>query len=261
MRKAVTVILIVLLVNAQGVAVSAPLPPPTLTSLVTDADLIAAGTVADISVYPATDNSTIYTFVTLKELDVVDGAYAGPSLTLRLEGGELRQSFFRKRGMRISGMPEFAAGDRVLVFIRNNTQAVCPLVAGELGVFRLKATEPGSLRVFSYRSGIELAGIKYPAEAPEFLFKPALQQTEGVKVVDDTATANELRLQFETAQEDRWNQVRALSYSYAEFRGVIQELAEKLRTAGAKLPAEFVNANPEQHRPGKGPIRAVAPNL
>ncbi len=108
-----------------------------LPDLLTRADLVFAGTVVGIEskqsdVVDATDAKLPHTFVTFAIEDVVKGSStAGKLVTLRFLGGPDDKG----RVLEVSGVPQFALGDRDLLFAR--TDAICPLVGWEGGRLRL----------------------------------------------------------------------------------------------------------------------------
>lgn len=73
--------------------------------------------------------------VTLVTLTLADSLKGGvPSTyTVKLLGGKLGDM-----ELRIPGMPEFKEGDHVVLFLAENGAAVCPLVGGSQGYFRVQ---------------------------------------------------------------------------------------------------------------------------
>jgi hypothetical protein len=99
--------------------------------LVKEADGIVAGRVASIeSRY--NPKHEIYTFVTIDQLSVLGGSYQGPTLTLRLKGGQVDNNIAQ-----IVGSPEFKLNEQVVLFVEGNGQYMVPLVGWTQGVFRV----------------------------------------------------------------------------------------------------------------------------
>lgn len=103
-----------------------------LDQMITEAELIVEGTVVDVTSRWSADKTTIYTDVTLDDLQVVHGHVAGPTVTLRFKGGEVD-------GYRITveGSPSFHPGEREVLFIRGNDRAVSPVVGFFQGRFKV----------------------------------------------------------------------------------------------------------------------------
>lgn len=128
------VALVAFLMVGRGSATT--VAPVTLAEMSVAADLVVEGWVAQVA---AREEATgIFTYVTLEGLRVVHGRHASPTLELRFAGGEVAGA-----GERIVGMPSFAVGERVLLFVRGNGSQLCPLVGWHQGRFNV-VTDPAT---------------------------------------------------------------------------------------------------------------------
>jgi hypothetical protein len=143
-----------------GQAARADDQPITMASLVKEADLVLAGTVAGKESVWSDDYSTVYTYVTLNDMEVLKGAYGEIRFVLRVDGGKAEDSD-KAKDFKINGIPEFRTGEKVLAFIKGNTQMMCPLVGWHEGLFRLrKDPVTGIEKVYSSLEDREVAGIE-----------------------------------------------------------------------------------------------------
>ena len=111
-----------------------------LDSLV-EADAVVVGTVENVASDIGPDEE-IYTFVTLDNLELIKGAYARSTLTLRLKGGDVAGQVTE-----VIGSPHFACSERVLLFVRGNGERIVPLVGWTQGVFRFVPDSAGDFAV------------------------------------------------------------------------------------------------------------------
>lgn len=247
MAGIITAILVVLSYQAEATV----LVHKTLNDLVREADLILAGTVTDKQSVWADDNSTIYTFVTLSNLEVIDGDYAQSTFTLRLDGGEvLNQDTKKGRGLKIPGVPEFAVGDRVAAFVKDNTFEVCPLVGWHQGVLRVKKDPVTGDEVL--HSFLEDDVILGPDGEGNFLSKsqrPESGQPSGVQVEEDDPKAKALRLKDEETQKQKIASLHPITLQ--ALKGRVVSAAGQLRTQGKKEKKISQSADPQLHRKGR----------
>lgn len=226
-------------------------------NLVEEAELILAGTVINKESVWADDMSTIYTFVTLSDLEVIDGEYEGTEFTLRLEGGEVEQGGGKGKGLKIPGVPEFTLNERVVVFIKGNTTSLCPLVGWEQGVLRVKEdTETGEQRLFSASSDYEIADID---EKGEFLFKHSEMQPQnlGIEIEEDDIMAKELRLKHEEDLEWKRRELRDKKFLLGDLKGKIKDKVQELKGQGKKPLKKAISADINLHRTGEANLPAV----
>lgn len=225
--------------------------------LVQEADLILAGTVANIQSEWAWDKSTIYTFVTLTDLEVLDGQYSGTTFTLRLEGGMMIEDPVAKTGkaLRIPGVPDFRMGERIVAFVKDNAQALCPLVGWQQGVLRLRRNLTGEERVHEFEGDLEVADILdgrfqlKPTEAPA---RPTLS------IEEDDPRAKQLRLKHQQARMRKIKAIRSKVFTQSKLRERIRSKAAELKGQGKKVAKSATSADPNLHREGRSGI-AVGP--
>ncbi|HVO26157.1 MAG TPA: hypothetical protein VMW56_21285 [Candidatus Margulisiibacteriota bacterium] len=99
--------------------------------LVALAEQIVVGTVTDIKQAADTSGAPA-TYVTFSDLTVLKGD-VGDTLTLRFYGGESGGVV-----VHIADMPAFTLGERAVLFVAGNGQAVCPLVGVWQGRFHVR---------------------------------------------------------------------------------------------------------------------------
>src|SRR6185503_7609143 len=117
----------VLSANAQATTV----PAVGLDRMVSEAELIVRGTVTDVQPRWSDEDSTIYTYVTLSDVDVIHGEHSGP-LTLRFEGGEIGD-----HRVEVDGMPAFRKGEEEILFVRAGQAGASPVVGLFQGRFKV----------------------------------------------------------------------------------------------------------------------------
>lgn len=133
MRKPLTRLAGALLLAGMAASVQATvLPYKTVDQLATEADGIVVGVVRQVQAVVTTPGD-INTFVTIEPQEVLSGQLAQRQLTLKVHGG-----FDGQRGLHVEGAPQFAAGDRVLLFVQGNGREIVPFVGWTQGVFRIE---------------------------------------------------------------------------------------------------------------------------
>lgn len=226
--------------------------PKTFDDLVTEADLVLEGTVGEKRSEWAEDRSTIYTFITLFELEVIDGTYPESSFTLRMDGGEVEEGG-RMKGLKVSDTPEFEVGERVILFVENNTSEICPLVGWGQGAFKVKKDPTHKKdKLFRSQNGDEIAGIDNSTGS--FLTEPPASQDNvaAPELVDDDLVANEMRRKHEQEikKEEQENKLRSKEFTPQDFKRLIRDKADALRTEGKKYPRMSQSADIRVHRKG-----------
>jgi hypothetical protein len=108
------------------------IPYKSFDDLVKEADAVVSGRVAQVESKYGPDKE-IFTFVTLDNVEALAGTYAGPTLTLRLMGGQVGNDVSQ-----IVGSPSFQTDDRVVLFVQGNGRYMVPLVGWTQGVFRVE---------------------------------------------------------------------------------------------------------------------------
>lgn len=99
--------------------------PVDASKAVDTAELIFTGHVVAMETATSRDGLFPFTFVTFEIAEILKGSAEDTNLTLRFEGGDLEE---REETLEVVGIPQFNLGDEVLLFVRNNGRAACPLV-------------------------------------------------------------------------------------------------------------------------------------
>lgn len=127
-----TLVLLVCLVLAGSPGHATTVLHQSFPELVQQADTIVVGTVSAIEAEWDATHERPYTFVTFTDLDVRKGS-ARDTLTLRFLGGPDPDGNILK----ISGVPDFHLGDRLVLFIAGNEHYAVPLVGMWQGIYRV----------------------------------------------------------------------------------------------------------------------------
>ncbi|WP_440997960.1 hypothetical protein [Arhodomonas sp. SL1] len=135
------------------------------------ADGIVVGTVTDIDSRKAEDG-IIYSFISLNDLELLGGRYAGETFTLRIEGGRVGGEV-----QEIAGAPDFREGERVIVFVEGNGERIVPIAGWHQGLFRV-ITDPETgtdyiadalgNRIYGVRDGDLIKESRFGTEAEIF---------------------------------------------------------------------------------------------
>lgn len=153
------------------------LTPVDEHDLVTKAELIFEGVVTGAQTRLSDrrdpkDAAIPFTFVTFKIERVFKGSTDTPdSITLRFVGGSVRTGFLRlkERSLFVPGVPQFAVGDREILFVRGNGRHVSPLVGWQQGRFRVVQEEvftDGGREVWLTPEGVLTYGKVHQVGAP-----------------------------------------------------------------------------------------------
>lgn len=113
----------------------------SLDDIVKESDGIVQGTVKQVTAKQSGDGD-VYTYVTVGNIDALNGYVDGSDLTLRLYGGETEQE-----GLLVHGSPEFQVNEQVIVFVQGNGKHMVPISGWGQGVFRIQQ-EPGASNAF-----------------------------------------------------------------------------------------------------------------
>ena len=103
----------------------------SFSDLVADSDTILVGTVSEIT--NGQENGVPHTYVTFEDLEVVKGTHTDPTYTASVMGGTAPDG----SRMTIAGVPQFEAGNQMVVFIQNNGVQAVPFVGMWQGVFNV----------------------------------------------------------------------------------------------------------------------------
>ncbi len=119
-------------------------PPVTFDDLVTRADVIFIGEVTDVRAFPldTRDGTIIKTRVIFRVSDPIWGT------TSILEVFDFFGGEWGDIGMAIAGMPEFAVGDRRVVFA-SREESINPIVGFTQGLLQIRRDSGGVDRVFT----------------------------------------------------------------------------------------------------------------
>ncbi len=151
----------------------------TLPKAVERSGLIFEGTVVDIAFrdsdpVPGTDVGVAHTFVTYRVDDIVRGQPESRRMTLRFLGGWSSHS---GRITLAAGGPLFSVGDHDILFVTGNGKAICPLLACELGRFRIQHdqvfTNTGLTVRIDSDNGLHTGPDRMPPEQMTMTFPPA----------------------------------------------------------------------------------------
>src|SRR5690606_38340477 len=117
---------------SSSLAMAGTYVPADFNDLVDKADGVIKGTVTAIHT-GLDEHDQISTWVTLGELEVIQGSYdESDTYTLKLCGGS-----YKTRRSVCHGTPEFTEGESVVTFVRDNGEADVPFVGGPQGLLRL----------------------------------------------------------------------------------------------------------------------------
>ena len=131
LRRAVLALLAGLVLGAPS-ARATTVEPLTFSQVIGGAELIAVGTVSAITETWDAERETPLTEVTFSVIEALKGE-VGAELTLQFLGGATPDG----ATLVVAGMPEFAVGDRAVVFSAGNGTQACPLVGWWQGLYRL----------------------------------------------------------------------------------------------------------------------------
>ena len=120
------------LVLGSGALQATTVEPMTFSEVVDGAELVAVGAVTAITETWDAEREMPFTEVTFSVLEALKGE-VGAELTLQFLGGPAPDG----PTLAVEGMPEFAVGDRAVVFSTGNGIVACPLVGWWQGLYRL----------------------------------------------------------------------------------------------------------------------------
>lgn len=234
--------------------------PKSFGDLVREADLVLEGTVGEKRSEWAEDRSTIYTFITFFDIEIIDGTYEEGTFTLRMDGGEVEESG-RMKGLKIPGTPEFEVGERVILFVKDNTWEVCPLVGWEQGVLKVREDPVNKKnKLFHSQDKNEVVGIDNSTGNLLMAPPPIVKQEMVVpEPVDDDPIANEMRRKHYQKRRVIEKKVPPKEFTLEDFKFLIKDKADTLRIEGKKYKHVVQNADIRVHRNGRNQGRAQLP--
>ncbi len=107
--------------------------PMTFSQVVAGAEVIAIGVVSAVEATWDAEREMPFTEVTVSDIDVVKGQVVNRALTLRFLGGPAPNGLT----LEVSGMPQFAPAQQVVVFSTRDDGRPCPLVGWWQGLYRI----------------------------------------------------------------------------------------------------------------------------
>lgn len=125
----------------------------TFDQLVSEADLILVGTVADLQ-GKRMNNGAIATHITFDDINIVKGQTAHQTYTLEMLGGTIGREHFE-----IPGAPTFTLGETYVLFIKGNRTSMFPLVGATQGQFIVRHEHSGELAVLIDTHNRVITGI------------------------------------------------------------------------------------------------------
>lgn len=202
---------------SSSVAFAISIPNDDLMELTKQSRLVLIGVVSKVESDLGGDKRSIFTFVTLRDLVIIRGEYAGKELKLRFDGGQV--------GFRVVSVPEipsFRESEKVLLFIRTTRPTICPLVSCSQGYFRVEAESVKDL------SENEIVGFKDHHILKKYL--PAEYSTNAKGGFKSTSSS----VKVLESTENETEKLRPISLE--QFVSEIRTVSEKL---GPGLPAEI----------------------
>lgn len=128
----------------------------TFPDLVHRAEVIAVGTVSEISEHWDTTHQAPFTSVTFSNLTVIKGDVQGSTLTLDFFGGHTPDG----RILSISGVPQFTIGEKSVVFSTDNQKDFCPLVGIWQGRLRVQFDRQRGEEIISDNFHTPIVGLQ-----------------------------------------------------------------------------------------------------
>ncbi len=166
--------------------------PVDADELVDAAGLIFTGTAVHHEVVLSQDGRFPFTFVTFRVEETFKGRVQHQELTLRFHGGRVGDE-----AVVVLGTPEFAPGERYLLFVADNGTSRFPVVGWRQGQYRFDREPRSGASVLVDDQGRALGGIergrwhRAALPAPEALHAPAavLLDAEGVEISEAAGVA------------------------------------------------------------------------
>jgi len=154
----------------------------TFTDLVTQADVIAVGTVTEIREQWDTEKKTPLTLVTFSNLTTVKGS-PDSSFTLEFLGGKMPNGLV----MVVAGVPQFTVGEKAVVFSAGNHRDFCPLVGVWQGLLRVATDPQQGVETVSDNFHIPIVKIqddKFVKLSPETAAQPSLSLSTLLQTIE-----------------------------------------------------------------------------
>jgi len=187
MRNVVTAIRILLpllLFTWTSAAHATSVTEFTFADLVTHAEVIAVGTVTEIRDQWDETQKAPLTLVPFANLTVVKGS-PGSSFTLEFLGGKMPNGLV----MTIPGVPQFAVGEKAVVFCAGNHRDFCPLVGIWQGLLRVVMDPQRGVETVSDNFRVPIMKIedgKFVKRSPETGAQPPLSLSTLIQTIQQT---------------------------------------------------------------------------
>ena len=160
----------------------------TFTDLVTQADVIAVGTVTEIREQWDEGKKSPLTLVTFSNLTVAKGS-PGSSFTLEFLGGKMPNGLV----MTIPGVPQFTVGEKAVVFCAGNRRDFCPLVGIWQGVLRIMTDPQRGVETVSDNFRVPIVKIeddKLVKRSPATATQPPLSLSTLMRTIQHTVQSS-----------------------------------------------------------------------
>ncbi len=130
--------------------------PMTFSQVVAGAEVIGIGVVSAVEATWDAEREMPFTEVTVSDIDAVKGQVGNGQLTLRFLGGPAPNGLT----LEVSGMPQFAVAQEVVVFSTRDDGRPCPLVGWWQGLYRIVYDAERDARTVVDHAGRAVAAIE-----------------------------------------------------------------------------------------------------
>lgn len=131
------------------------IPYKNFNDLLRESDAVVSGRVSKVESKYSANKEDIFTFVTLDQVQTLSGSYSAPTVTLRFLGGQVGNDV-----LQVSGSPNFAANQQVIVFVQGNGRSMVPVVGWSQGVFRVGRDSATGQQVVRDNEGNRVGGVQ-----------------------------------------------------------------------------------------------------
>lgn len=189
--------LALLLAAFAQMAVATTYEPPRFDELANEAEQIVRGRVVESRSYRTqhAGQPLIETAVTLAVAENERGP-TSQTITLVLLGGQVGEDV-----MQVDAMPHLKVGEDVILFVRGNGRAVCPIVGWSHGAFRVRrATDAGGREFVERWNGEPLVALE---QVPQSLERRVSAQASAAQALAPDQFLAAARLQRERRNDAR----------------------------------------------------------
>lgn len=148
--------LLSVLILGSAAAQATTVLPMTFSQVVAGAEVVAIGVVSAVEATWDAEREMPFTEVTVSDVDAVKGRVGNGQLTLRFLGGPAPNGLT----LRVSGMPQFAVTQQVVVFSTRDDGRPCPLVGWWQGLYRIVYDAERDARTVVDHAGRPVAAIE-----------------------------------------------------------------------------------------------------